>query len=98
MYLIRLSKQAAKDRKLLAGAGLERKAKELLDVIGQNPFTTPPPYEKLSGDLKDFYSRRINLQHRLVYMVNDNSDGLCDSNGTPYKGIITVARMWTHYE
>ena len=97
-YQIRFSKQAEKDKRLLKGAGLERKAKELLNVIAQNPFQNPPPYEKLVGNLNGFYSRRINVQHRLVYEVLENKDGILDSNKEPYLGIVRVARMWTHYE
>ncbi len=97
-YQIRFSKQAEKDKRLLKGAGLERKAKELLNVIAQNPFQNPPPYEKLVGNLSGFYSRRINVQHRLVYEVLENTEGITDSNKEPYLGIVRVARMWTHYE
>lgn len=85
MYTIRFSKQADKDKKLLKAAGLERKTKELLNIISQNPFQNPPPYEKLVGNLDGIYSRRINIQHRLVYEVVDDST-------------ILVRRMWTHYE
>lgn len=85
MYTIRFSKQADKDKKLLKAAGLERKTKELLNIISQNPFQNPPPYEKLVGNLDGLYSRRINIQHRLVYEVVDDST-------------IFVRRMWTHYE
>ena len=85
MYTIRFSKQADKDKKLLKSAGLERKTKELLNIISQNPFQNPPPYEKLVGNLDGLYSRRINIQHRLVYEVIDDST-------------IFVRRMWTHYE
>ena len=85
MYTIRFSKQADKDKKLLKAAGMERKTKELLNIISQNPFQNPPPYEKLVGNLDGLYSRRINIQHRLVYEVIDVST-------------IFVRRMWTHYE
>ena len=86
MYRIVFSSRAAKDRKLLKQAGFERRAKELLSVIAENPFKTPPPYEKLVGDLSGFYSRRINIQHRIVYQV--------------YKEELTVKilTMWGHYE
>ena len=85
MYTIRFSKQADKDKKLLKAAGLERKTKELLNIISQNPFQNLPPYEKLVGNLDGLYSRRINIQHRLVYEVVDDST-------------ILVRRMWTYYE
>ena len=80
------TKQAQKDAKKLTAAGLQRKAEELLRVISENPFKTPPPYEKLVGDLSGAYSRRINIQHRLVYQVNKEEK------------IVKVLRMWTHYE
>lgn len=83
MYEVLFSKQAQKDKKLLSQAGLEKKTKQLLDILSNNPFQTPPPYEKLMGDLKGKYSRRINITHRLVYKVEDNQ--------------VVVLRMWTHY-
>lgn len=78
--------QARKDARKLAAAGLKSKAERLLAVLAQNPHQTPPRFEKLVGDLTGAYSRRINIQHRLVYQVLD--------------GIKTVKiiRMWTHYE
>jgi len=80
------TKQAQRDAKKIAAAGLRQKAEKLLDILSQNPFQTPPPYEKLLGDLSGAYSRRINIEHRLVYQV--------------LKEIRTVKiiRMWTHYE
>lgn len=69
MYKIVFSSQAEKDKKLLKRAGLDRRAKALLSVIAKNPFQNPPRYEKLVGDLAGFYSRRINIQHRIVYQV-----------------------------
>lgn len=95
MYLVKFSKQAEKDKKLLKGAGLERKAKELLNVIAENPFKNPPPYEGLVGNLQGFYSRRINLQHRLVYEVYPDA---ITENDVEYEGAVVVARMWTHYD
>ena len=86
MYRVVFSRQAMRDRHLIAQAGLERRAKALLAVIAEDPFRTPPPYEKLVGDLSGFYSRRINLQHRLVYAVY------------PEEQAVKVLRMWTHYE
>ena len=84
MYEVLFSKQAEKDKKLLKQAGLEKKAKQLLDILSNNPFQVPPPYEKLFGDLKGKYSRRINITHRLVYKVEGNN--------------VIVLRMWTHYD
>ena len=80
------TKQAQKDAKKLGAAGLQRKAEELLGIISENPFQTPPPYEKLMGDLSGTYSRRINIQHRLVYQVYKEEK------------VVKVLRMWTHYE
>ncbi len=94
MYLIRFSKQADKDKKLLKGAGLDQKAKSLLGIMAENPFQNPPPYEGLVGNLSGFYSRRINIQHRLVYQV------FCEPvtvDGVVYEGTIKVVRMWSHY-
>jgi Txe/YoeB family toxin of toxin-antitoxin system len=80
------AKQAQKDASKLAAAGLKNKAQELLAIVAENPFQNPPPYEKLVGDLAGAYSRRINIQHRLVYQVLDA------------ERIVKVLRMWTHYE
>lgn len=80
------SRQAQKDARKLASSGLKKKAQDLLDVLAEDPFATPPRYEKLVGDLAGCYSRRINIQHRLVYEV------------LPEKRIVHVLRMWTHYE
>lgn len=80
------SKQAQKDAQKLASAGLKPKAEQLLAVFAENPYQNPPPYEKLGGDLAGYYSRRINIQHRLVYEVLEK------------QRIVRVVRMWTHYE
>jgi len=80
------TKQAQKDAKKLASAGLKSKAEMLIKILNTNPFQNPPPYEKLVGDLAGAYSRRINIQHRLVYQVSDNLK------------TVKVIRMWTHYE
>ena len=80
------TKQAQKDAQKLAAAGLKPKAKLLLDILAENPFQNPPPYEKLVGDLAGAYSRRINIKHRLVYEVLEDI------------GTVKVLRMWTHYE
>jgi len=86
MYQVILSKQAAKDAKKLSAAGLRDKAKRLLAILQHDPWQNPPPYEKLKGDLSRFCSRRINIQHRLVYEVLEDQK------------IVHVLRMWTHYE
>ena len=80
------TKQAQKDAKRLAAAGLRPRAQELLDVLADDPFRSPPSFERLVGDLRGAYSRRINIQHRLVYQV------LKDEHA------VKVLRMWTHYE
>ena len=86
MYTVKLSRQAVRDREKLMGAKLSKKAKTIIDVLKINPFQNPPPYEKLVGDLKGYYSRRINLQHRLVYEVMHDEK------------IVVIRSMWTHYE
>ena len=80
------AKQALKDAKKLAASGLKPKAQELLAILQTNPLQKPPPYEKLVGDLAGAYSRRINIQHRMVYEVFTK------------EGVVRVLRMWTHYE
>lgn len=95
MYIIRFSRQAEKDKKMLKGVGLDIKAKNLLNIITENPFQTPPPYEGLVGNLNGYYSRRINLHHRLVYQVYREPVSI---DGVKYEGTIRVARMWSHYD
>jgi Txe/YoeB family toxin of toxin-antitoxin system len=84
MWRIVLSKQAAKDAKKIASSGLKPKVKKILDILQKNPYE--PPYEKLVGDLKAYYSRRINIQHRLVYQVLEEEK------------IVKILRMWSHYQ
>ena len=95
MYIIRFSKQADKDKKMLKRVGLESKAKSLLDILSQNPFQNPPSYEGLVGNLNGYYSRRINIQHRLVYQVYSDPVVI---DGIGYEGTIKVVRMWSHYD
>jgi Txe/YoeB family toxin of toxin-antitoxin system len=85
-YLLVFTKQAQKDARKLASSGLKAKAETLLDILANDPFQNPPPYEKLIGDLAGAYSRRINIQHRLVYQVLER------------ERVVKVLRMWTHYE
>jgi len=85
-WILVYTQQAQKDAKKLAASGLKKKAQELLDILKENPFQNPPPYEKLVGELKGAYSRRINIQHRLVYQVIDKEN------------VVKVLRLWTHYE
>jgi toxin YoeB len=80
------TKQAQKDAEKLAAAGLKPKAQAVLAILAENPYQTPPPFEKLVGDLSGAYSRRISIQHRLVYQVLDDAE------------IVKVLRMWTHYQ
>jgi Txe/YoeB family toxin of toxin-antitoxin system len=80
------TKQAQKDAKKLASSGLKKKALSLIDILKENPFQVPPPYEKLIGDLLGAYSRRINIQHRIVYQILHEEK------------VVKVLRMWTHYE
>ena len=86
MWQVVFTKQAQKDAKKLASAGLRSKAEKLIDILRENPYKTPPTFEKLLGDLSGAYSRRINIQHRLVYQILDNEK------------VVKVIRMWTHYE
>lgn len=92
MYRIVYEKQAAKDIKNLKAARLDKKAKELIEIVRRNPFQNPPPYEGLVGSLQGFYSRRINIQHRLVYQVCPET-----IDGMEYEGTVKIIRMWTHY-
>lgn len=85
-WTLAYTKQAIKDARKLKSAGLKPKAEALLAVIANDPFANPPPYEKLVGDLSGAYSRRINIQHRLVYQVVKSEK------------TIKVLRLWTHYE
>jgi len=80
------ARQAMKDAKKLAASGLKQKAQELLEVLANDPFQNPPPFEKLVGDLAGAYSRRINIQHRIVYEVFTKEK------------MVRILRMWTHYE
>lgn len=95
MYRIVYEKQAVKDIKNLKSAGLDKKARGLIDIIRNNPFRIPPAYEGLVGNLQGFYSRRINIQHRLVYQVYQE---MVTVDGMVYQGTVKIIRMWTHYE
>jgi Txe/YoeB family toxin of toxin-antitoxin system len=97
MYSIVLTRQAVKDAEKLEQAGLKSKAVSLLRIIRENPFQNPPFYEKLQG-CENTYSRRITIQHRLVYEILSNENSEKDITGIPYRGIIKIIRMWTHYE
>ena len=84
--MLHFTKQAQKDARKLASSGLKPKAQDLLAMLEVDPWQNPPPYEKLVGDLAGAYSRRINIQHRLVYQVLET------------KKVVKVLRLWTHYE
>ncbi len=86
MYKIVYRKKVIKDIPKIKSIGLGDKTKSLIDLIKENPYQNPPPYEKLVGDLKDAYSRRINIQHRLVYQIYEKEK------------IIKILSIWTHYE
>tara|TARA_R100001015_G_C4617644_1_gene173968 strand:+ start:1252 stop:1512 length:261 start_codon:yes stop_codon:yes gene_type:complete len=86
MWELYFTKQAQKDARKLASSGLKPRAQELLEILRKDPFANPPPYEKLIGDLSGAYSRRINIQHRLVYQVLEQEHA------------VKVLRLWTHYE
>ena len=86
MYKIIYASQAQKDAKKANEKGLKNNIQKIIDILQNNPYQTPPPYEKLIGDLTGSYSRRINLQHRLIYQIYK------------YEKIVKIIRMWTHYE
>ena len=86
MWRVVFTKQAQKDAINLSSAGLRSKAEKLIEILHENPYQTPPPFEKLLGDLSGAFSRRINIQHRLVYQILDDEK------------VVKVIRMWTHYE
>nr|MDU9042934.1 Txe/YoeB family addiction module toxin [Candidatus Electrothrix aestuarii] len=86
MWKLVYTKQAQKDAKKLSASGLRKKAEKLLNILQVNPYQNPPPFEKLVGDLSGAYSRRINIQHRIVYQIID------------HEKIVKVIRLWTHYE
>ena len=95
MYKVVFTKQALKDLENLKKSGISSKAKALVDVIRENPYQNPPRYEKLVGNLEGILSRRINIQHRLVYQVYE---GVFVQNEVEYQGTVKIIRMWTHYE
>ena len=86
MWRVVFTKQAQKDAKKLSAAGLRLKAEKLIEILRENPYQTPPPFEKLLSDLSGAFSRRINIQHWLVYQIFDDEKA------------VKVIRMWTHYE
>jgi len=86
MWAVILTNQAKKDAKKLNSVGIKDKAQELLNILKNNPYQNPPSYEKLIGDLNGYYSRRINIQHRMIYQVLEKEK------------IVKVIRMWSHYE
>lgn len=95
MYKIVFTKQSLKDLDRLKAMNLSKKAKALVDIIRDNPYQNPPRYERLVGNLDGILSRRINIQHRLVYQIYEMQ---FEENGVEYQGIIKIIRMWTHYD
>jgi len=93
MYLIKYEKQAVKDIKNLKAAKLDGKAKALIEILRQNPLE--PPCEELVGNLSGLYSRRINIQHRLIYEIFNEEVTV---NDIKYEGTVKIIRMWTHYD
>jgi toxin YoeB len=85
-WRIVFTKQAQKDAKKLSASGLRSKAEKLIKILRDNPYQAPPPYEKLAGDLAGAHSRRINIQHRLIYQIIEDEK------------TVKIIRMWTHYE
>ena len=95
MYRIVFEKRVLKDLEKLKAANISNKVRTLIDIIRENPYQNPPRYEKLVGNLDGLYSRRINIQHRLVYQVYSDPITV---NGIEYQGTIKIIRMWTHYD
>lgn len=95
MYRIIYTKQAVKDIKNLKACGLDKKAKELIEIMKKNSFQNPPSFEKLVGNLQGYCSRRINIQHRIVFQVIEEPNIHEDIE---YEGYVKIIRMWTHYE
>jgi Txe/YoeB family toxin of toxin-antitoxin system len=91
MYKIVYAKQIKKHIVNLKSCGLDKKAKTLVKILKINPFQNPPPYEALIGNLDGFYSRRINIQHRIVYQIHNDITN-------EYQGIVFIISMWSHYE
>ncbi|MDO5562494.1 MAG: Txe/YoeB family addiction module toxin [Synergistaceae bacterium] len=91
------TKQALKDKESVVAAGLGKRARELIELIKQDPFATPPKFEKLVGDLRGTYSRRINIQHRLVYELIPNTEERPAPDGKIYDGFVKILRMYEHY-
>jgi toxin YoeB len=85
-WIVVFTKQARKDAKILSASGLKSKAEAIIEILREDPYQVPPPYEKLVGDLAGAYSRRINIQHRIVYQILDDEK------------TVKVIRMWTRYE
>ncbi|MBU0767702.1 MAG: Txe/YoeB family addiction module toxin [Proteobacteria bacterium] len=86
MWRVVFTKQAQKDAKKISTAGLRPKAEKLIEILRENPYQIPPPFEKLLGDLSGAFSRRINIQHRMVYQILDDEN------------VVKIIRIWTHYE
>ena len=95
MWYVEFTKQAVKDVRKLEAAGLDKKAKGLVEVVRKNPFANSPTYEVLRGNFDGAYSRRISRQHRFVYQAIQEP---CEEGGRSYDGAVKIVRMWTCYE
>jgi Txe/YoeB family toxin of toxin-antitoxin system len=98
MYNVIFTKQAEKDASKIEQAGLKPKAVEIIQTVRNNPYENSQEFEKLTGDFKGAYSRRINRKHRFIYEIFPNIEKLKNADGEQYTGIIKVISMWTHYE
>jgi Txe/YoeB family toxin of toxin-antitoxin system len=97
MYDIKFTKQAQKDYKYVVHSGLKDKFDTIIQTLVNNPYEETQGFEILQRELKGSCSRRINKQQRIVYEVQSNFDNICDNNGNPYKGVVKIVSMWTHY-
>lgn len=95
MWYVEFARQTVRDAKKLKAAGLDKKAKSLVELVMADPFANPPAYGALVGNLSGYYSRRISIQHRFVYQVSQEA---AEVGGETYEGIVKVVRMLTHYE
>ena len=98
MYDARFTREARKDAVDIGRAELRPKVNKIIKTVQSNPYEDSQGFEKLVGDYKGAYSRRINRKHRFVYEVLPNTENLKDASGTPYTGIVKILSMWTHYE
>jgi Txe/YoeB family toxin of toxin-antitoxin system len=98
MYKVRQSNRAKQDCVRAERAGFKPQLAKILGTLEKNPYEPSQGFEKLKGDLKDMYSRRINYHNRVVYDIAPNAENIIDPNGVPYEGIVHVVRTWSHYD